>query len=119
LYSRNFPVPASRLASGYGIELDLGGVGELARVRVNGEDFGVWWSPPHRRDITSALRAGDNRVEITVTNYWANRLIGDEQPGTIPSTFTPIRPYQADSPLRPSGLLGPVRLISLIPEKNP
>ena len=85
---------------------------EIARVRVNGRDLGAWWGAPFRRDITEALRAGDNRIEITVTNYWANRLIGDQQHGARRYTFAPIQPYEADAPLLPSGLLGPVQLIS-------
>ena len=111
VYSRSMRVPASWLARGRRIELDLGSVGEMARVRINGRDLGVWWAPPLRRDITAALRAGDNHLEIIVTNYWVNRMIGDEQPGAKRVSFAPIRPYQADSPLRPSGLLGPVRLL--------
>jgi hypothetical protein len=118
-YSRRFQVPASRLSGGHRVELDLGGIGDLARVRVNGRDLGTWWSAPFRRDITAALRPGENRLEITVTNYWANRLIGDAQPGVTGTTFTPIRPYAADAPLRPAGLLGPVQLISLVPGRSP
>jgi hypothetical protein len=119
VYQRRFSMPASRLASGLRVELDLGAVGDLARVRVNGRDLGVWWSPPFRGDITDALRPGNNDLEITITNYWANRLIGDEQPDAKKVTFSSHRPYQADSPLRPAGLLGPVQLISLIPGKKP
>jgi hypothetical protein len=110
-YVRTIDVPPAALARGRTVELDLGTVGEIARVRVNGRDVGTWWSAPYRREITDALRGGENRLEIAVTNYWANRLIGDEQPGATPVTFSPIRPYTKDSPLRPSGLLGPVRLI--------
>ena len=110
-YQRTVRVPAEWLTGSRRIELDLGDVREIARVRVNGKDLGTSWGAPFRRDVTDALRAGDNRVEITVTNYWVNRLIGDEQPGARRHTFAPIRPYKADSPLRPSGLLGPVRLI--------
>lgn len=111
VYSRSMRVPASWLARGRRIELDLGSVGEMARVRINGRDLGVWWAAPLRRDITETLRTGDNHLEILVTNYWVNRMIGDEQPGAKRVTFAPIHPYQADSPLRPSGLLGPVRLL--------
>ncbi|MCX6873867.1 MAG: glycosyl hydrolase [Verrucomicrobia bacterium] len=35
--------------------------------------------PPFRMDVTAALKAGANMLEIRVTNTWANRLIGDEQ----------------------------------------
>jgi hypothetical protein len=117
-YSREFVVPRNWLGKNR-VELDLGEVGEMARVSVNGQDQGLWWIAPFRRDITDALRPGANRLEIIVTNYWANRLIGDEQPGATRTTFTPIRPYQADAPLRPSGLSGPVRLIGLTPGKTP
>jgi hypothetical protein len=118
-YSRTFHLPDAWLSADRRIELDLGRVGELARVRINGHDLGVWWGAPFSRDISSALRTGDNRLEIIVTNYWANRIIGDEQPGAARVTFAPIRPYDANSPLRPSGLLGPVELVSVIPGTVP
>jgi hypothetical protein len=47
-------------------------------------------------------------------NLWPNRLIGDRQPGAKPVAFAPVSPYRADSPLLPSGLLGPVRLTGLL-----
>ena len=44
-----------------------------------------------------------------MTNLWVNRLIGDQQPGvTKKYTYTAQQFYRADSPLLPSGLLGPV-----------
>jgi hypothetical protein len=64
-------------------------------------------------DITEALKAGDNKVEIKVTNLWVNRLIGDAQPGATKTTFTTMPFYQATSPLLPSGLLGPVTIKAL------
>lgn len=118
-YSRRVTLPAAWLANGRRIELDLGAVGDLAHVSINGHDLGTWWSPPLRQDITDVLHAGDNQLEITVTNYWANRLIGDEQPGAMKHTFAPIKPYTADSPLRPAGLIGPVRLIGITTRESP
>jgi hypothetical protein len=118
-YTRHVEVPTAWLSDHRRIELDLGRVGDLARVRINGKNLGVWWGEPFSHDVTDALREGDNQVEITVTNYWANRFIGDEQPGATRVTFAPIRPYQADSPLRPSGLLGPVELIAVTPRSLP
>jgi hypothetical protein len=42
-----------------------------------------------------------------------NRLIGDQQSYAVRKyTFTDFTPYKADSPLLPSGLLGPVRIIT-------
>ena len=117
-YTRTVVIPEAWRAAGKRIELDLGDVAELARVRVNDRDLGVLWSAPWRRDITDALRTGDNQIEITTTNYWANRLIGDEQPGATRYTFAPIRPYAAESPLLRSGLLGPVRLMAVAETSN-
>ena len=45
-------------------------------------------------------------------NLWVNRLIGDQQPVRPRKyTYTTQQFYRADSPLLPSGLLGPVRII--------
>jgi hypothetical protein len=40
---------------------------------------GVLWLSPFRVDITDALVSGENKLEISITNQWTNRLIGDEQ----------------------------------------
>jgi hypothetical protein len=62
-------------------------------------------------DVTKALVPGANDIEIRVTNLWVNRLIGDAQPGAEKITFTVTPPYTPSAPLRPSGLLGPVRIV--------
>ena len=59
--------------------LDLGGVKNLAEVRLNGRNLGVLWKPPFRVEVTGVLRSGKNTLEVRVTNLWPNRLIGDEQ----------------------------------------
>ncbi|AHE55710.1 glycosyl hydrolase [Sphingomonas sanxanigenens] len=88
--------------------LDLGAVGDMARVIVNGQDLGVTWTQPARVDIAGALKRGENSIEIITANYFQNRLIGDRQPGAKPQTFAPITVYAAGDKLRPSGLIGPV-----------
>ncbi|GGL36304.1 glycosyl hydrolase [Caulobacter rhizosphaerae] len=92
--------------------LDLGQVANVARVTVNGRAVGYAWKAPYRVDITDAARTGRNRLEIEVANLWPNRLIGDRQPGAGPpraqAAFDPFKP---DTPLLPSGLMGPVRLL--------
>ena len=103
--------PQSRPA-GARIMLDLGDVRELADVVVNKQPVGTLWKPPYRVDITKALGAGTNTIDIRVTNLWVNRLIGDAQTGAEAVTFTVFPPYTAGAPLRPSGLLGPVRIIT-------
>jgi hypothetical protein len=114
--------------------LDLGELKNFAEVEVNGKSFPVLWKPPYRIDITDIVRAGDNSLKVKITNYWPNRLIGDEQlpddrewegmrlkewPQWLlegkPSptgrfTFTTWHHWRkTDSPL-PSGLFGPVQI---------
>ena len=59
--------------------LDLGTVHGLAEVWLNGKKLGVAWTAPWQMDISPAVKAKHNKLEIKVTNVWANRLIGDEQ----------------------------------------
>jgi hypothetical protein len=67
---------------------------------------------PFRVDATAALKPGVNTLEIKVTNLWVNRLIGDQQPNiTKKYTYTAQQFYRVDSPLLPSGLIGPVQII--------
>ena len=101
------------IAKGAHLWLDLGDVRELADVKVNDVDLGIFWKTPFKVDVTSAIKPGRNRIEIQVTNLWVNRMIGDQQPWAMKKyAFADFMPYKADSPLLPSGLLGPVRLIS-------
>jgi hypothetical protein len=94
------------------ILLDLGSVKNLAEVIVNGKSMGIVWKTPFQVDIKDALKAGPNALEVKVTNLWVNRLIGDAQPDvTKKYTYTTQPFYQASSPLQPSGMLGPVRIV--------
>jgi (4-O-methyl)-D-glucuronate---lignin esterase len=111
-YTKVIQAPADWFKAGTTLWLDLGDVKNIAQVAVNGKPCGVIWKPPFRVDVTSALKAGDNTMEIKVTNLWVNRLIGDQQPDVSKKyTYTAMRFYRADSPLLPSGLLGPVLVI--------
>jgi hypothetical protein len=116
-YTKTIDVPAAWLKSGQRLTLDLGDVRELAEVIVNGHSLGVAWHPPYKVDITAAAKPGANTLEIKVSNLWVNRLIGDLQPGAKKYTFTVMPTYQADAPLRPSGLLGPVQLLQSVGKK--
>jgi hypothetical protein len=123
--------------------LDLGDVRDLVRVAVNGTDLGILWHPPFQREITAALKPGENELALAVTNTWHNRLVGDEhQPADVewgpsrgkalgrplrayPDWFLADRPrpstgrrtfatwsyHGPDTPLLPSGLIGPVRIL--------
>jgi len=94
--------------------LTLTDLREICTVRVNGKIAGTIWAMPYRLDITDSLAQGKNSLELDVTNLWPNRIIGDVQPSaTHHYTQTNIRKYRADSPLLPSGLIGPVKLESV------
>ena len=104
----------------------------LAHVFVNDVDCGVVWCAPWEADISSAVRAGENEIEIRYTNNWYNRLVGDcflepedrvtrstlrywnipraktdpKRKGVlVPTVYS--GPAISD-PLQPSGILGPV-----------
>lgn len=98
------------------VRIDLGAVGDMAEVYVNGRLAGGVWTAPYSVDITDGLRKGRNSIEIKVVNTWNNRLIGD---AALPaerrrSSYT-YRTLAPSSPLQPSGLLSRPRLI-LMPE---
>jgi len=113
-YQKTIAVPSDWLKSGAGLYLDLGDVKNLAEVFVNGKSLGIVWKTPFRVGLSGTLKEGENTMEVRVTNLWVNCLIGDQQPDAETKfTYTTMAFYQADSPLLESGLLGPVKIISL------
>lgn len=109
-YSSRFDAPAG-WRKGQPLWLDLGEVGEVADVRINGKPVGGLWHAPYRVNVAGAMQRGKNDVEVRVANLWVNRLIGDAQPGAKKVTFTSLPTYRANATLRPSGLIGPVQLL--------
>ena len=112
-YTRMLNLEAGSLGADHRLLLDLGDVRELADVEINGRSFTTLWKPPFRLDVTDALHPGQNQITVKITNLWVNRLIGDAQPGAEHVTQTDGPTYRADAPLRPSGLLGPVKLVDV------
>ena len=114
-YRTTFDVPEAKLKTKNNrLFLDLGVVKNMAGVRVNGRDLGIVWCAPWRVEVTDVLKPGPNELEITVANLWINRLIADSVlPPDQRLTWASINPYTKDSPLTPSGLLGPVNIQSI------
>jgi hypothetical protein len=112
-YTTAFDLTTSETSAGpQKTVLDLGGVQVMARVKVNGIDCGIAWNPPFRVDVTDAVKPGANTLEVAVANLWSNRLTGDQfLPESRRFTWTTWNPYEKTSPLQPSGLLGPVKLL--------
>lgn len=93
------------------IWLSLGRVANIATIKVNGIDCGTAWTWPYRVDITRALHSGNNTFNISVTNTWANRLMGDQlltPAKRITNTTAPF--HLQGKPLNEAGLLGPVTI---------
>jgi hypothetical protein len=108
-YRSTFSVP--RAPRGVRTWLDLGKVGDVAEVRVNGKRVGTAWKTPYRLDISAGVHPGRNQIEVRVANLWVNRLVGDAQPGAKRIAYTTLPTYTAKAPLRPSGLIGPVTIL--------
>ncbi|MBN2296877.1 MAG: hypothetical protein JXM70_30910, partial [Pirellulales bacterium] len=147
-YEKTFQVPASLFAQNRRLYLYLGEVQVIAEVKLNGKELGVLWKPPFCVEVTDLLQPGKNQLEIRVTNLWPNRLIGDEQfppdckhgpmglrgniaewpewllegkprPEPRRLTFSSWKLYDKDSPLRRSGLLGPVTIRAAVVSEIP
>ena len=101
--------------------ISLGEVREIARVRLNGRDLGAKFMPPYDFVIPEGvLKEKGNELEVEVTNLGANRLRWNDLNKVDWKYFTDInmvdinyKKFDASQwkPL-PSGLLGPVRLLS-------
>jgi hypothetical protein len=93
--------------------LNLGKVCEVGEVIFDGRYLGTAWTFPFRLKIPKKLLGkGPHKLQVKVTNVWNNRLVGDqfldEKERVTRTNLRGI--HKKDSPLIPSGLLGPVTL---------
>ena len=93
IYKKNFLITQEQQQNN--IELVLGNVIATCEVKVNGKPMGILMSPPYRMDISSAVQAGTNEIEVLVYSTLANHY--QTQP----------TPYRGDPQ---AGLIGPVTL---------
>lgn len=105
VFSARKPAPGERIV------LSLGKVCETARVKINGRPAGGAWTAPFELPVGEFLADGDNVLEVEVCTSWVNRLVGDASlpPGERP-TWMSVGGYGPKTPLKPSGLLGPVAI---------
>jgi alpha-L-rhamnosidase len=113
-YGMTIHIDANQLVPGQELWLNLGEVHEVARIRINGSSLTPLWKHPYAARVDPYMHPGINTLQVEVTNLWPNRLIGDAQPG-VPHryTWTNIKTFTALSQLLPSGILGPVRIVSV------
>jgi len=108
IYTKTINLTAEQLDGQTSI--NLGDVAVLAEVKVNGVDCGIAWKTPYKLDISSAVKEGENEIEVKVVNLWVNRMIGDERGGAGKFTHTTQVFHRATEALIPSGLIGPVAI---------
>jgi alpha-L-rhamnosidase len=128
-YESEFTLTAKHLANKGQLILDLGVVGDVAEVQLNGQSIGVAWMWPYRIDITRAAIAGINKLTVLVTNQLVNYVSGLTETPDVPVELQP-RLGKADpeiykqsnvaqkdmtqTDLPPSGLIGPVQIIWIL-----
>ena len=96
-YRKQFTAPAA--PAGKRVFLEIADVREYAKVKLNGKELEAHAWQPYRWDITSALKAGSNDLEIQVN-----------APPVPRSSGVGGRAVALSPPA--SGLLGPVRLVA-------
>ena len=87
-------------------QLDLGLLHGMATVAINGRDAGLVATPPMRKDISRFLKAGRNRLEVSVTQAMRNTAIAKGVAGD--ARYAQMRHF--DGQWQAAGLLGPVTL---------
>lgn len=135
IYECRFTLSKEQVARDMAVRLNLGRVGVIAEVELNGKNLAILWNRPFRMEVADHLQAGENRLVLKVTNTWVNQLIGDaahpsplkwnhhgapdnwpewihggQIPETGRKTFVTWDFFKPNEPLQPSGLMGPVRL---------
>ncbi|MCC6487864.1 MAG: hypothetical protein IT364_10225 [Candidatus Hydrogenedentes bacterium] len=124
-YETEFTLPKAYLARGIELQLDLGRVGNVAAVEVNGARVGTCWMRGQTLDITNSTRRGLNQLVVHVTNTDINRASSLTEPVPVPEDLVPhygsgtspftehFRGPAGFKPLPASGLLGPVRIVAM------
>ena len=113
-YTINFSVPKKFCASADSIVLNLGKLDATAEVMLNGKLLTHAWQSNTCVSVKDLLK-GENTLVVTVATVCRNRFIGDlNQFGSVKSLWTtsPIEEIlNKNLPLKPSGLMGPLKLV--------
>lgn len=125
-YDLDFDLPEQYLDHDIQLILDLGHVGDIADVTLNGKQVGVAWMRPYRLNITTAAQVGSNHLTVLVTNTLINRVSGFKEAPSVPEELVPHYgsgsgefargrevPEIGFEPLSPSGLMGPVNILPM------
>jgi hypothetical protein len=123
-YEISFNLPKEYLQNDLKLFLDLGKVGNVAEVTLNGQPVGTVWMRGQKPEITSAAKNGENKLVVWVTNTLINRVSAMKEPPPVPENLVSrfgstdiskeIPREFGFEPLPASGLMGPVQIV---PEK--
>ncbi len=122
-YEISFNLAPEYLKKDLKLFLDLGKVGNIAEVSLNGRNIGTTWMRGQELEITEAIKAMNNKLVILVTNTLINRISAMKEVPPVPENLVPRfgsgnvskeMPREFGfKPLPPSGLMGPVQIIPL------
>jgi hypothetical protein len=124
-YTVEFGLPAAYISDELVLQLELGAVGNVAEVELNGHRLGVIWMRGQRLEATHAAKAGRNVLKVEVTNTLINRVSGWQSVPELPEKLKAVygrgladgspgaRGLFGFEPLPRSGLLGPVTIVPL------
>jgi hypothetical protein len=88
-YELDFEVPSEYVSPDMEPLLDLGRVGDVAEVTLNGQAVGVAWMQPYHLDVSGAVRNGTNHFEVLVTNTLINYVSGLKTLPDVPEELVP------------------------------
>jgi hypothetical protein len=114
-YSVDFDVDPGFYSDNDSVVLSLGQFDAIAEVSLNDNFLGNIWHPVIRVPVR-LLRENGNHMEVTVPTMCRNRIIGDLRAyGKVKTIWLPgdaITRLDKEKQLKPTGIIGPVRLIN-------
>ena len=113
-YQIDFNLDPGYLSNCESVFLKFGDLDATAVVRLNNQVLGSIWMPNTMLSANKLLKE-KNHLEISLATTCRNRIIGDLiEYGTLKNIFNsaPMGSFlNKDSPLKPSGMIGPLQLI--------
>lgn len=120
-YEISFNLSSEYIQKDLRLFLDLGKVGNIAEVSLNGQNMGITWMRGQRLEVTGAVKEGENKLVILVTNTLINRISAMKVPPPVPQDLISrfgsgivIKEIPREfgfKPLPASGLIGPVQIV--------
>jgi hypothetical protein len=120
-YEIKFQVPDEYVNPDTKLMLDLGKIGNVAEVILNDQNLGTVWMRGQNLDVTKAVKEGENKLVVLVTNTLINRISAMKEAPPVPENLisrfgsgalnTGIPREFGFKPLPASGLMGPVEII--------